>query len=106
MVKLPKIDKFCYWLFPDNIRQNSSYKFLGFEVQEHKGQKVPVFLLYGDYKDKQGEFKQGECKVSAWNIKNYGEIAQQIANISEDKLFFKITSDKDSFEFLVEVAAA
>jgi len=91
-MELPEVSPFCFWLFPDNINEAQSYKFLDFkEVETKAKKKVPVFLLFGGINLKEG-LTQAEAYLSAYCVENYTEIRTKLKDISKDAtLWFKLT---------------
>lgn len=100
------------WLFPDNLVENSDYKFLEFipEYVTTNNKKIPVFLLWGKLKEQEAtgatvarpEF-EGELLTTIWNIYNYKELKQQLGSNTDkwDKnLFFKLKKEHDKIVML------
>jgi len=100
------------WLFPDNLVENSDYKFLDFipEYITRNNNKIPVFLFWGKLKEQAAEEGQparpafeGELLTTIWNIYNYKELKAQLGSNTDkwDKnLFFKLRKERDKIVML------
>lgn len=100
------------WLFPDNLVENSDYKFLNFipEFTTTNNKKIPVFLLWGKLKVQVAEQGQperpefeGELLTTIWNIYNYKELIKQLGKNTDNwdkNLFFKLKKEHDKIVML------
>lgn len=80
---MPKIptDNFAFWLFPENLLpEGNTFEFCEFvpEYKTRKGLKIPVFVLLGSDKERQGEFL-----LATWNIENLKELIVKLGENSD-----------------------
>ena len=104
MPELPKNIR-TMWLFPDNIVENSDYKFLDFnpEYNSRNNNKIPVFVLWGKIQAEDKKVFEGELLTTIWNIYNYEELKKQLGSNTDkwDKdLFFKLRKEHDKIVML------
>lgn len=110
MPELPE-NKRTMWLFPDNLVENSDYKFLEFipKYNTTTSKKIPVFLFWGKLKPREGTKDtkatpayEGEVITSIWNIYNYDELKKDLPSNTDlwDQMFFKLRKEHDKIVML------
>jgi hypothetical protein len=104
MVNMPKIKKFVAFLGVENVT-SESYKFLGLDLnyKTKKGNIQPIMHLYGKHKY-MDSVEDGELNLVLFKIKDYDALCNSIANMPEDKLFFKIKPDGKLLALTPELA--
>jgi hypothetical protein len=79
MPEIPE-DSFTFWLFAENLTENSTFEFVEFkpEYETRKGNKIPVFVLLGSDKEREGEFL-----LAVWNVANIKQLKEQLGSNSD-----------------------